>query len=89
MAGRRAGQARARAARLISASDGSTPPPPVSEITLTPLLATTVVPPTTVVLKGLAPAAAWRRFVAEMVEASDCTLSTNDLTGRVVALPSR
>jgi hypothetical protein len=42
-------------------------------------------------MKGLHPdaAAAWRRFVAEMVEANDCTLSTNDLTGRVVALPSR
>ena len=32
-------------------------------------------------MKGLHPdaAAAWRRFVAEMVEANDCTLSTNDL----------
>jgi hypothetical protein len=34
-------------------------------------------------------AVAWRRFVAEMVAANDCYMSTNDPTGRVVALPSR
>jgi hypothetical protein len=34
-------------------------------------------------------AAAWRRFVAEMVEANDCNMSINDPSGRVVALPSR
>jgi len=34
-------------------------------------------------------AAAWRRFVAEMVQANDCDVSANDPSGRVVALPSR
>jgi chromosome segregation ATPase len=34
-------------------------------------------------------AEAWRRFVAEMVEANDGTMSINDPSGRVVALPSR
>ena len=34
-------------------------------------------------------AEAWRRFVAEMVEANNGTMSINDPNGRVVALPSR
>jgi chromosome segregation ATPase len=34
-------------------------------------------------------AAAWRRFVRELTEANDGTMSTNDPTGRVVALPRK
>jgi hypothetical protein len=33
--------------------------------------------------------AAWRRFVRELVEANDGTMTPNDPTGRVVPLPSR
>jgi hypothetical protein len=32
---------------------------------------------------------AWRRFVRELVEANDGTMTSNDPTGRVVPLPSR
>jgi hypothetical protein len=32
---------------------------------------------------------AWRRFVRELVEANDGTMTPNDPTGRVVPLPSR